>query len=419
MYSSNFNVSQGETTHQFGTLKYSLHTFIVCSNNFTAMKFPKKLAQKLQDRQAQNAFRVLNAQSQLVDFSSNDYLGFAQNEQIFHQAHQLLLDKNILQNGATGSRLISGNHQLYTDLEELLKQVHQVESATIFNSGYNANVGLLSCIPQRDDLILYDEYSHASIREGIQLSNAKAYKFQHNNLEDLEEKLKKYRATNQNEIYIITEMLFSMDGDMPDIEQITDLAQQYKAKLILDEAHYFGVALHQNYKQYQTKYANTIFARVVTYGKALGCHGAVVLGTQPLKEFLVNFSRSFIYTTALPPHAIATIYSAYQYYLSIGKNQELVQLNQNIQHFLHQLNTLDLANKFIQSQSAIQCCIIGDNQATKQLSKQFEQEKFNIKAILSPTVSAGKERLRFCIHAYNTTEEITNSLHLLKTFLTA
>lgn len=383
-------------------------------NTFTRMKFPEKLYKKLQNRQSRNAFRVLDAQNQFIDFSSNDYLGFARNEQIYQQAHQILVEKNCLQNGATGSRLISGNYLLYTDLEQLLKQVHQTETATIFNSGYNANVGLIACIPQREDIILYDEYSHASIREGIQLNNAKAYKFKHNDLTDLEQKLKTYRKNNSGEIYIITEMIFSMDGDAPNIEELIAITQQYQARLILDEAHYFGVETHARYENYQVKFSDLVFARIVTYGKALGCHGAVILGCQPLKDYLVNFSRSLIYTTALPPHAIATIHSAYQYYQVKGKQQELVLLHQRIQYFLQQIEQLELNNHFISSQSAIQCCIIGDSQTAKELSSKLKQNNFNIKAILSPTVPTGKERLRFCIHAYNTEHEIKDCLTILK-----
>jgi len=148
--------------------------------------FPKKLKSKLDTRQEANALRYLGKQNGLIDFSSNDYLGFSKSETIFNASHDFLVGHNIIQNGATGSRLLSGNHALYPIIENMLSNFHNSESALIFNSGYDANVGFFSSIPQRGDVILYDEYIHASIRDGISMSHAKAYKFKHNDLEDLE-----------------------------------------------------------------------------------------------------------------------------------------------------------------------------------------------------------------------------------------
>ena len=136
------------------------------------MKLPNPLQTKLEQRQVNNALRRLPSDNSLVDFASNDYIGFAHNENLFHQTHQYLLDNNIKTNGATGSRLISGNHNLYQVAENFIAQFHQAEAALIFNSGYDANVGFFSCVPQRNDIILYDELCHASIRDGIQMSHA-------------------------------------------------------------------------------------------------------------------------------------------------------------------------------------------------------------------------------------------------------
>ncbi len=149
-------------------------------------KFPKNLSDKLESRIANNALRQLPSSIDLVDFASNDYLGFSKSESVFDTTHQFLLDRNIKNNGATGSRLLSGNHKLYKETEDFIAKFHQSETALIFNSGYDANVGFFSSVPQKGDLILYDELCHASIRDGIKLSNAKSYKFQHNDFEDLE-----------------------------------------------------------------------------------------------------------------------------------------------------------------------------------------------------------------------------------------
>ena len=155
------------------------------------MKLPNSLQAKLEQRQANNALRQLPVANNLVDFASNDYIGFAHSEAIFNQSHQYLLDHNIKTNGATGSRLISGNHNLYEIAESFIANFHQSETALIFNSGYDANVGFFSAVPQRNDVILYDELCHASIRDGIQMSNAKAYKFEHNDWDDLERLLQR------------------------------------------------------------------------------------------------------------------------------------------------------------------------------------------------------------------------------------
>ena len=153
--------------------------------NRSVKNFPKILQDKLTARTVANALRQLPAHSNRIDFSSNDYLGFSKSAAIFEAAHQILVRRGIVQNGATGSRLISGNYPLYEETERQIAKFHQVSSVLLFNSGYDANLGFFSAVPQRNDLILFDELSHASIRDGIRLSGAKSFKFAHNDLEEL------------------------------------------------------------------------------------------------------------------------------------------------------------------------------------------------------------------------------------------
>ena len=378
------------------------------------MKFPKSLQEKLNKRIADNALRQLTIPSKnRIDFSSNDYLGFARNEIIFNQAHQYLLDNNFKINGATGSRLISGNHDVYQTTEDFIANFHQSESALIFNSGYDANVGFFSAIPQRNDIILYDELCHASIRDGIQMSHAKAYKFQHNDTEDLESLLLKFQSET-NEIYIVTESVFSMDGDAPNIEQLVLLCEKYKVYLVVDEAHALGVFGEKGEGLVQCLgFQDKVFARIMTFGKGLGCHGAAVLGSQELKSYLVNFSRSFIYTTGLSPHSVATILIAY-HHLKIEKNA-LVNLKENIQYFNQQKVHFGLKPLFVYSKSAIQCAVIPGNEKVKNIASQLQEKGFDVKAILSPTVPEGQERLRFCLHSYNSEKEINEVMQELAT----
>lgn len=373
------------------------------------MNFPIKLLQKLEHRKLVDAFRTLADSDNLIDFASNDYLGFSRNKSIFDTTHQYLLDNSIFQNGATGSRLLTGNHKLYQETEAFLATFHQVASALIFNSGYDANVGLFSSVPQKGDLILYDELCHASIRDGIQISNAQAYKFKHNDFDDLERLIQKSKTTNQNQnsIFIVTESVFSMDGDSPNLEELVVISEKNKCYLIIDEAHSLGVFGNNGQGMVQMLgLQDKVFARIMTFGKGLGCHGAVILGSKNLKEYLINFARSFIYTTGLSPHSVATILVAYKH-LEFEK-KAIDNLRRNIIHFNQKINLMGLKPLFVYSKSAIHCAIIPGNKTVKTIATQLQAKGFDVKAILSPTVPEGQERLRFCIHGYNSKEEISN-----------
>jgi 8-amino-7-oxononanoate synthase len=377
------------------------------------MKLPENLIQKLENRKQNNSLRQLPSFNNIVDFSSNDYIGFSKSETVFKLAHHYLIENDIIQNGATGSRLISGNHSLYQIAENFITEFHDAESALIFNSGYDANVGFFSAVPQRNDVILYDELCHASIRDGIKMSNAKSYKFNHNDFEYLESLILKFPNTN---IYIVTETIFSMDGDSPNLEELVELSEKHKSYLIVDEAHTLGIFGEKGEGLIQyLNLQHRIFARIMTFGKGLGCHGAAVLGSTELKDYLVNFARSFIYTTGLSPHSIATILVAYQH-LEIEK-ENIDKLRQNIVFFNQQKNLLGLKPLFVRSKSAIQSAIVPGNEKVKKLAQQLQDKGFDVKPILSPTVPEGQERLRFCIHSYNTEDEINQVLEFLRDFL--
>jgi 8-amino-7-oxononanoate synthase len=329
-----------------------------------------------------------------------------------------LVNKNCVQNGATGSRLLSGTHQVYQETEKYIAQFHQSEKALIFNSGYDANVGFFSSVPQKGDLILYDELCHASIRDGIQLSNAKSYKFKHNDFENLERLILKPTTNNQQPttIYIVTETVFSMDGDCPNMEELVAISEKHNCHLVVDEAHSLGVFGENGQGLVQMlNLQDRIFARIMTFGKGLGCHGAAIVGSQELCDYLVNFARSFIYTTGLSPHSIATILVAYQHL----KTEKLTieKLRKNVIHFNQQKNILALKPMFVHSKSAIQSAIIPGNQNVKSIAQKFQEKGFDVKAILSPTVPEGQERLRFCLHSFNTKEEISEVLGLLSNFV--
>tara|TARA_R100000935_G_scaffold27288_1_gene47353 strand:+ start:27425 stop:28582 length:1158 start_codon:yes stop_codon:yes gene_type:complete len=379
---------------------------------------PKKLQNKLDNRVTNNSLRTLENSNNLIDFSSNDYLGLTTSKAVFYRASEILKSHNLETNGATGSRLLSGNHKLYELAEQQIAQFHNTESALLFNSGYDANVGFFSSVPQRGDLILYDELCHASIRDGIKMSDAKAYKFKHNNLKDLKRRCKVERNRNPDEtseIYVVTESVFSMDGDQPDLKELADFCTENNVYLIIDEAHAFGVfgARGEGLIQ-ELALENQVFARLITFGKALGCHGASILCNKKLKQYLVNFARSFMYTTALPPHGVATICSAYE---ALEKFSAREQLHRNIALLQDKIAENNLQNFFISSTSAIHSCVIPGNEKVKKVSEALLKEGFNVKPILSPTVPKGQERLRICVHSFNTENNIFNLVRGLSILL--
>ncbi|SDK86716.1 8-amino-7-oxononanoate synthase [Salinimicrobium catena] len=377
-------------------------------------RFPLKLDKNLQLRKDANSFRKLGARERKIDLASNDYLGLTSSLSILEEVQRILKEKDLLKNGAGGSRLLTGNHLLYDLAETEVSDLFSSESALIFNSGYDANIGFFSSLPRRGDYIIYDELSHASIRDGIALSKAKAFKFKHNDLKDLEEKISRVKKDIfEGEIYVVTEAVFSMDGDMPDLNGLIEISEKYGCLPILDEAHAAGV-IGENGKGSVTglPLQEKIFARLVTFGKAFGAHGAAILGSNKLKDYLVNFSRSLIYTTAMPPHSVATIVAATRHLQGEGQ-QELEKLRSNIRFFTSEVIKNDLQERFIPSFSAIHSCIIPGNSEVKRIASALQAEGFDVKPILSPTVSEGKERLRFCLHSSNSEEELSAVVSLL------
>ncbi len=379
-------------------------------------KLPSKLEKRLQRRKEEDSFRILLSFPEGVDLFSNDYLGYSRSKEIAENTVRILKQYDNT-NGSTGSRLLSGNHPVFKEAENQLASFHNAQTALIFNSGYDANIGFFSAIPQKNDIILYDEYAHASIRDGLKMSLARNYKFQHNDLQDLEEKLKRFKAdSSDSEIYIVTESVFSMDGDSPDLIQLLETAEKYAALAVIDEAHATGV-IGDNGKGLvqQLQLESKVFARIHTFGKAMGCHGAAILGSRNLKDYLINFSRSFIYTTALSPHSVATISSAYRF---LEKDSaHLKKLKENIQFFKTEIQNNGLQDIFIESDSAIQACVISGNTKVKNAAAEIQKSGFNVKPILSPTVPSGSERLRFCIHSYNSSHEISQVLKVLVNFV--
>lgn len=357
-----------------------------------AENFDQYLQQKLNDKTVLGTLRTLQFDNRKIDFSSNDYLGFAQSGllNIDHE-HQL-------PSGATGSRSITGNSPLAEETEQIIAQFHNREAALIFNTGYMANAGLFSCIAAKDDTFISDEYIHASMIDGMRLSYANRLRFKHNDLPDLEKKLQ--LATGKK--IVVVESIYSMDGDEAPLIEIAALCKKHAAILMVDEAHATGV-YGDTGNGLVCKYGleHEVYACIHTFGKALGLHGAVITGSQVLRNYLINQARSFIYTTALPPHLYLQIQLAYQL-LPSGKRRALQELVLYFRQTILQINNI----RFIESFSPIQGIMVGDNFATKALASHLTKSGYFVRAILAPTVPVGKERIRICIHSFNTKTQI-------------
>jgi len=361
------------------------------------------ITSKLNERKAAGTYRTLKTDKPFIDFCSNDYLGFARSEQLKQNTEKYLAQNPGYLNGSTGSRLLTGNTAFCEDLETEIAKFHNAEAGLIFNSGYDANIGLFSSLPQRGDTIITDELIHACIIDGSRLSHANRYTFKHNDLTSLEEKLK----NSSGKIYIAVESIYSMDGDKAALTEIVALANIYGAHVIVDEAHAVGVFNKGLVNELNLQ--DKVFARVVTFGKALGAHGAIVLGNDLLRQYLINFARSFIYTTSAPFHQLVTIKMAYEF-LSIS-NEAQQELQNNIALFRSELKG---SNGLLNSYSAIQSIIIPGNQTVRQAALAIQQKGFDVRAILSPTVPVNTERLRICLHSYNAESEIIILTQLLK-----
>jgi 8-amino-7-oxononanoate synthase len=356
------------------------------------------LFNKLEERRQTNSLRSLKTSLGKIDFCSNDYLGIVKND--------LLKTGNKFPHGSTGSRLLTGNYALIEEAEKKIAAFHQAQAGLIFNSGYDANVGLIPAIAGKSDLIIYDKLSHASIRDGIRLSFAQSFSFNHNDISDLEEKLRKTNAAAEK--FVITESVFSMDGDLAPLVEISAICEKYHAKLIVDEAHATGIFGKKGEGLVQKNgLQKNCFARLHTFSKACGTHGAIVLGSVLLREYLVNFARSFIYTTALPPSDVQAIMASYEIFPVMNDERSYLSTLSSI--FTDELSGFEKS----ETGSPIHAVLVPGNIDARKAAGYLQENNFHVLPILYPTVPAGKERLRIVLHAFNSKEEVKAVARLL------
>lgn len=352
----------------------------------------------LEEREKQHLLRTLPLPPEGIDFYSNDYLGLAKAPEL-NLAINSIASKRGIQNGSTGSRLLSGNSKYKEDVERSIADYHHAEDSLIYSSGYVANLGLISCLATRETTLFCDELLHASLIDGARLGHAKRVRFQHNNVDDLYDKIRKYEGQK----IVVVEAVYSMDGDICPLTEIAEVCKENKALLIVDEAHSMAVFGENGEGLVQELgLEDTVFARIMTYGKAPGIHGAAVVGPKWLKEYQVNFSRSMIFSTAPDDHHFAAIDAMYGCLPKVNIARK--KLSANIAYFLNKRG--DSNPSWLHSNSQIQSLIVPGNEQVVAFGKRLNEAGINALPIRKPSVAADSERIRFCLHAYNTKEEI-------------
>ncbi|KAI8986430.1 pyridoxal phosphate-dependent transferase [Pilobolus umbonatus] len=377
-------------------------------------KLDKTLDSILDKRRQISRIRSLTVNpSNAIDFSSNDFLGLSSNSEFkVNYLNELQLLDNV--NGSTGSRLLDGNSLYCEDLEKRVAYFHHSEKALIFNSGFDANVSLFGCVPQPGDVIVYDELIHASVHEGMKISRAgKKIPFAHSCVEDFERVLQNVISEFPDKnIFIAVESVYSMDGDIAPLAELVAVMRKYwpnqeNGYMIVDEAHSNGVFGDQGRGIVcELGLEDIMFARLHTFGKALASNGAAVLGSNILRNYLINYARPLIYSTFMPYNSLASIKCAYDL-LESGKSVPLQNhLTELIQFFR---STISLpADMLLPSSTPIQGIVLNGNEPVRKLARYLNNKGFNVKPIASPTVPVGQERVRICLHGNNTFMQVSS-----------
>ncbi|WP_427833580.1 8-amino-7-oxononanoate synthase [Actinobacillus pleuropneumoniae] len=344
----------------------------------------------------------------MLNFSSNDYLGLASDQLLQKQFLQKINENEPLVTPLTSSssRLLTGNFPIYRDFEQLIANRFQREAALLFNSGYHANIGILPALSDKNTLILADKLVHASLIDGIRLAGVSFYRYQHNNLEHLTQLLSKYAAQFER-IIIVTESIFSMDGDIAPLAELVALkkafASQCHIMLYVDEAHAIGAYGEQGLGMAEVLGCiDEIDFLVGTFGKALASMGAYLVCDQVIKEYLINTMRPLIFSTALPPLNVAWTAFLFERLPEFQpKRQHLSHLSEKLKQAVQQKNSYPL-----QTQSCIIPFIVGENEQAVQKAKTLQQQGFYCLPIRPPTVPKGTARIRLSLTADVTTEEL-------------
>ena len=342
-----------------------------------------------------------------INFSSNDYLGISSDRDLWNQFLSDL--PNDFLGGSCSSRLLSGNSKYYTELEQILAGIYQSESAMLFNSGYHANIGILPTLTTEKDLIISDRLIHASIIDGIRLSKAKTSRYHHNDLAHLEEILQKERKNHEN-VFIVTESVFSMDGDLANLEKLVELKKKYSAFLYLDEAHAIGVYGEQGLGLCESgRVIDEVDFIIGTLGKAMASQGAFLICNKVIKEYLVNKMRSVIFTTALPP--VSLLWTKRVFEKSVRMKIKRDHLLRLAEYFREKLRELGMQTR---GESQIVPVIIGGNSDCIRVAEKLREQGCFLLPVRPPTVPMGTARLRFSLTADMCESDLDKVIDVLK-----
>ena len=384
------------------------------------MSFSERLAVNLAERKSKQLFRsrkilssaqsslvaLQNHKQQFINFCSNDYLGLAAHPELIKSFQKAAELYGV---GSGASHLVIGHHQEHHLLEQELAEFLGVERTLVFGSGYAANLGVLTMLLEKSDAVFQDKLNHASLLDGALFSGAHFQRYLHRDLQSLENKLSKQNKAQKK--LIVSDAVFSMDGDSADIPGLLALAKKHQAWLMLDDAHGFGVLGKEGRGSVsdQSIAQNEIDIYMATFGKALGCGGAFVAGSNLLIESLIQFSRHYIYTTAMPPALAAAVRSA----LKIVKQEQWRRdhLKKLIKQFREGAKALDL--HLLDSDTAIQPLMLGSAQTALAWSEKLLQKNILISAIRPPTVPANSSRLRITFSAAHSEEQVNILLDAL------
>jgi 8-amino-7-oxononanoate synthase len=365
----------------------------------------EKLIDDLKARSTSGLLRSLRVRnSDLVDFSSNDYLGLAHTTVLRESAEKQFLKNYQSFSGAGGSRLLSGHYSWVEETENILAEFFSSDSALVLNSGYDANVSFFSAIPKKGDFVFYDELVHASIHDGMRLSFAKCVRFRHNDLEDLCNKIDLQNVSNAS-VFVAVESVYSMDGDFAPLKNLAEICSKKGFALIVDEAHAGGI-FGENGRGLcnELGIVDQVYARLFTFSKAYGLHGAVLCGSKVMKDYLINYARPFIFSTALPPDSYFNMQVAVKLPFADTQRASLKEL---IKYFRKSIINM---SGFIQSYSAIQAFVVPGNNRVSMYAEELIRKGLDVRAVKSPTVKPGTERLRIILHSFNTINDINKLL---------
>lgn len=343
---------------------------------------------------------IIKDDQKYLNLSSNDYLGIAEDRSIINN----FLKTADYSLGSASSRLLTGGTNTYTQLEDLLASLFNKDKAVIFNSGYHTNVGIMSALLTKKDVVFSDKLNHASIIDGIRLSEAKMLRYKHLNYAHLEELLQKHRNEYETAI-IVSESLFSMDGDIADLKKLIELKQKYNALLVVDEAHAFGVFGEKGLGIAEVQNCiKDIDIIAATFGKAIGSVGAFCTGKETLINYLINKSRPLIFSTAMPEISVAFSYHVITEILP-NLNQERKELLITAEKLRNEITNAGLKTV---GESHIVPVILGSNENAVQASKQLIKNGYYLLPIRHPTVAPNSARVRISLRADINYEEIKN-----------